>query len=59
MIDLIRKTKNRPLFKMAENDDLFLACSAIRVAAAGAINVLITENRKRKHSAWVKKCIRE
>jgi hypothetical protein len=40
---------------MAEDDELVLACSAITAAAAGVISLLITGNRKRKHSdVWVK-----
>jgi hypothetical protein len=49
MIDFIRKTKNWSAFKMALNDELFLACSAIvAAAAAGVMSLLIRENKKRK-----------
>jgi hypothetical protein len=43
---------------MAVDDELALACSAIITAAAGVISLLITGNRKRKHSVWVK-CVSE
>jgi hypothetical protein len=34
VIDLTRQTKNLPLFEMAEDDELVLACTVIIAAAA-------------------------